>query len=409
VFRRHEGQVAEVYYAPLHGRAGRVVAGYSVGRVVGEHSAGRIKHQLAESEARFRTMADSAPVLLWMAGTDGLCHFFNQTWLSFTGQTPEHESGVGWAEGVHPEDFSMCMDTFMEAFNARRGFQMTYRLRRHDGEFRWLLDHGVPRHTPDGEFRGYVGSCIDITERKQVEDELRRTADRLKQSNTELERFAYAASHDLQEPLRMVASYTGLLAEKYQDSLDEQAHKYIAFAVDGAVRMRALIDGLLAVSRLQQAEEAARERVPCNDAVQQALANLDLAVVESGARLTVEALPTIYGHRAQLVQLFQNLIANALKFRGDEAPEIQIRAERIGASEWCFSIQDNGIGLQMEHAERAFVLFQRLHSRRRFPGNGIGLALCRHVVEFHDGRIWIASQVGVGTTVHFTLKDGAVG
>jgi len=407
LFRRRDQSVSEVYYSPLLGGNGAVVGGYAVSRPVGEYVDLRMKYQLAESEARFRTMADSAPVLLWMAGKDGLCHFFNQTWLTFTGRPHEQESGVGWAEGVHPEDFAHCMDTFMEAFNVRSAFQMMYRLRRHDGEYRWILDHGVPRYTPDGEFRGYVGSCIDITERKQVEDELRRTADRLQQSNTELERFAYAASHDLQEPLRMVASYTGLLAEKYQDSLDDQAKKYIAFAVDGAVRMRALIDGLLAVSRLRQAGDAVIESVSCDDAVRQALANLDLAVVESEARVTVDPLPTIAGHAAQIVQLFQNLLSNALKFRGTTPPVIHVRAERHGAREWCISIQDNGVGFPMEHAERAFALFQRLHSRRRFPGNGIGLALCRHVVELHHGRIWLTSEVGVGTTVEFTLRDAA--
>lgn len=392
------------FFVPLTAANGGIVGCAALARDRRSDQHQQLSEQLSESEARFRTMADCAPVLLWMAGTDARCNFFNQTWLTFRGRSLAEEFGFGWASGVHPIEFQMCMDTYMEAFRERREFEMVYRLQRHDGEYRWILDHGTPRFAPSGEFVGYIGSCTDITEQKNAEDALRRTGDRLARSNAELERFAHAASHDLQEPLRMVINFTSLLAKKYDAQLDASGRQYVAFAVDGARRMKALIDGLLALSSIKNIDRTAFAVIDMNDLVTQVLANLQLILAETGAQIEVGALPHVRGHTSLLLQTFQNLIHNALKFRR-ETPRIVIDAQIEGGVAH-FRVVDNGIGMDMKYADRVFVVFQRLHARNEYPGSGIGLGLCKQIVEVHEGKIWLESVPNQGTTMHMTLPLG---
>ena len=223
----------------------------------------------------------------------------------------------------------------------------------------------------------------------------------LARSNADLQQFAYVASHDLQEPLRMVASYTQLLARRYRGKLDSDADEFIGYAVDGANRMQRLINDLLAYSRVTSQGEVF-ERVDCNGLVEEVLSNLRVAVEESRAVVTHHPLPTVMADGGQLGQLFQNLIGNAIKFRGKEPPTVHVSAERR-TGEWLFAVRDNGIGVDPQYAERIFVIFQRLHDREEYPGTGIGLALCKKIVERHGGRIWVASQAGQGATFHVTL------
>jgi signal transduction histidine kinase len=231
--------------------------------------------------------------------------------------------------------------------------------------------------------------------------EHRQSQDELARSNRDLEQFAYVASHDLQEPLRMVATYTQLLAERYRGKLDSDADKYIHYAVDGAVRMQKLVQDLLAFSRVGR-HGLALENIDCNEVLQVALGNLEAAIQESGAIIERAQLPVLMADSSQLVQVFQNLIGNAIKFRGSEQPLIRVSAELSG-KEWVFSVADNGIGIAAEHVESVFVVFRRLHTRTEYPGNGIGLSICKKIVEQHGGRIWIESQVGNGSTFRFTL------
>jgi PAS domain S-box-containing protein len=251
-------------------------------------------------------------------------------------------------------------------------------------------------------------SNTDITARRQAEkqlegqtEELLRQKEELARSNADLEQFAYVASHDLQEPLRMVTAYTQLLSERYTGKLDETAQKFIGYAQDGAIRMQVLIQDLLAFSRVGRKEDTFTN-VDCNGVmadVKQALAS---AVQESGAVITCGELPTVSADRTQMMQLFQNLIGNAIKFRGEKTPAISVTAEKKNGN-WWFSVSDNGIGIAPEYAENIFVIFQRLHARAEYPGNGIGLAICKKIVERYGGKIWVESQPEAGSTFRFTL------
>jgi signal transduction histidine kinase len=237
-------------------------------------------------------------------------------------------------------------------------------------------------------------------ERRRAEVELARKVEELARSNRDLEQFAYVASHDLQEPLRMVAAYTQLLAERYAGKLDENADKYIHYALEGALRMQTLVEDLLTFSRVGRNRQ--RVELAAAGALREALQNLQAALQESGADVHHDGLPTVVADRTQLAQLFQNLIGNAIKFRGAASPVITVSAEKVGA-EWVFSVSDNGIGIAAEHIEAIFVIFQRLHTRAEYPGNGVGLAICKKIVEQQGGRIWVESQPQQGATFKFTL------
>lgn len=248
---------------------------------------------------------------------------------------------------------------------------------------------------------------LNETLERRVEErtrELQRRSEDLRRSNEELEKFAYVASHDLQEPLRMVSSYTQLLARRYKDQLDEDAEEFIGYAVDGAERMQTLINELLKYSRVGT---QGKELTPtdCEEVLKAACANLKIAMEESESELKFGSLPTVVGDQTQLIQLFQNLIGNAIKFRREGVPpEIEVSARESGGW-WIFSVSDNGIGIEAEYVERIFVIFQRLHGRVEYPGTGIGLALCKKIVERHGGTIRLESAPGEGSTFHFSLPS----
>jgi len=255
---------------------------------------------------------------------------------------------------------------------------------------------------------GFVMHWQDITERNKAEAAIiaaKKAAEavnrELTRSNADLEQFAYVASHDLQEPLRSVASSVQLLQMRYAGRLDARADEFIKHAVGGATRMKTLIDDLLAFSRIgakrEQTEELSMEHV-----LSEAMRNLEVAILESNAKITHDPLPNLHGYGAQIAQLLQNLISNACKFRGDKAAVVHVRADREG-SEWVFSVADQGIGINSKYFERVFELFKRLHTREEYAGTGIGLALCKKIVERHGGRIWVESEKGRGTTFFFTL------
>lgn len=252
------------------------------------------------------------------------------------------------------------------------------------------------------ELRTYMESLQEeIGSRKRTEEQIKATLMELERSNKELEQFAYVASHDLQEPLRMVSSYTQLLAQRYEDQLDDKAKKFMDYAVDGAVRMQRLINDLLAYSRVST-QGKTLETIDSHLALGEALRNLAAAIEENQVIVTNDDLPAVRADATQLSQLFQNLVGNAIKFRGANVPRIHISACDLGR-EWHFSVKDNGIGIEAKYAEKVFAIFQRLHTRQEYPGTGIGLAICKRIVERHGGRIWFESELGNGATFNFTM------
>ena len=252
-----------------------------------------------------------------------------------------------------------------------------------------------------GNLAGFISIARDATIRKRMEQKLKDTMDDLKRSNRDLEQFAYVASHDLQEPLRMVSSYTQLLSRRYKGKLAEDADEFIEYAVDGANRMQGMIQALLAFSRVgtrgNPFEPTEGEMI-----LEKALTNLKAAIADSGAEITHDPMPTISVDSIQIIQLLQNLIGNALKFRGDKPPKIHVGVEER-EEDWLLSVSDNGIGIDPEYKERIFVIFQRLHGKGEYPGTGIGLAVCKRIVERHGGRIWVESEPGQGSTFLFTI------
>jgi PAS domain S-box-containing protein len=243
----------------------------------------------------------------------------------------------------------------------------------------------------------------EIAQRRQAEEALRGIAAELARSNAELELFASVASHDLQEPLRMVSSYLELLAQRYQGQLDGKADRWIGFAVEGAVRMKRLINDLLEFSRVGTRGKPL-EPTDCGPIFAAAVANLQHVIRETDALVTSGPLPTVYADATQMTQLLQNLIGNAIKYRSQKQPEVHVEARREG-DDWLFSVRDNGIGIDPQFAERIFIIFQRLHTREEYSGTGIGLAICKKIVERHGGRIWVESQPGAGATFSFTIPE----
>jgi signal transduction histidine kinase len=263
------------------------------------------------------------------------------------------------------------------------------------------IKQGAADYVLKNQLARLPGSVRRAIREKQLREDHRHSQEELARSNRDLEQFAYVASHDLQEPLRMVATYSQLLAERYRGKLDADADKYIGYAVDGALRMQKLVQDLLAFSRVGRLG-LALESVDINVVLEDALKNLEAAMQESGAVIEHVQLPVALADSTQLVQVFQNLIGNAIKFRGSEPPSIRVAAEAAG-KEWVFSVADNGIGILAEHRENVFVIFRRLHTRTEYSGNGIGLSICKKIIEQHGGRIWVESEPGHGSNFKFTL------
>lgn len=347
----------------------------------------------------------SQEAIIAMAIDDGMITAWNRAAEGIYGYTAEEMIGRKRLRVLVPEDRLTELGELVDA--VRRGERVTgfetVRLRKDGRSFDASLTVS-PLLDGDGKVIGGMAVSRDITERKQAQEALRKKHAELERSNAELEQFAYVASHDLQEPLRMVACYTELLAMRYQGRLDERADQYIRYAVDGSTRMQQLINDLLAYGRVG-AGDRPQELVNLSEVVDDIVCDLDVAIRESDAQVTCAQLPSVQGRRSLLYQLLQSLVGNALKFRGEEPPRIHIAAERQG-TEWVLSVTDNGIGVESVFAERIFRVFQRLHERGRYPGSGIGLAIAKKIVEWHGGRIWVEPGLGKGARFCFTLPAG---
>src|SRR5580658_543329 len=402
--RRKDGSEfpLEIMLSPLESTEGILVTAairdISVRKAAEEH--------LAQMEGRYRGLLEAAPdaMVVVNQGTEIVLlnvqaeNRFGYRRDELLGQKVKNIIPEGFAERLIADGTRTAADALAQQIGT--GIELVGR--RKDGSEFPLEIMLSPLESPEGIL--VTAAIRDITVRKDAETHLVKTVGELKRSNDELQQFAYVASHDLQEPLRMVASYTQLLAKRYKGRLDSEADEFIAFAVDGCNRMQALIQDLLAYSRSGTNGKALRE-VSSEKALKDALSNLRATIQESGALVTYDSLPAITSDDTQLVQVFQNLVGNAIKYRSAEVPQVHVSATRNGGNEWIFSVRDNGLGIDPQYFERIFILFQRLHGRDEFEGTGIGLAICKKIVERLGGRIWVESQPEKGSTFYFALPE----
>ncbi|RYY44852.1 MAG: PAS domain S-box protein, partial [Chitinophagaceae bacterium] len=381
---------------------------------------------IREQEAWFRNMTNNVPVMIWRSGTDKGCSFVNSTWLQFTGRKLEQELGMGWTESIHPDDCEECIRIYMRSFDKRKPFKTECRLRRHDGEFRWVIKEEQPIFSAEGEFLGYIASCTEIHEKKlahqemearvaQRTTELKEALEELAYTNDELSQFAYVASHDLQEPLRKIITYTDRLTDKRKVwTKDEKAH--LDKIINSSERMRRLINDLLNFSKTARSNKAFK-KVELAEIVNEALKDLDLKIDEKRAKINVRSSLAVEGNALQLYQLFYNLIGNALNFSIESKPPlITVTSKKLSRTKLAsytaldqksnyveIVVKDNGIGFKPEFAEQIFAIFQRLNTSEKYAGSGIGLALCRKIVTNHRGIIFAESTPGEGSSFHIIL------
>jgi PAS domain S-box-containing protein len=361
---------------------------------------------LRHSEEYFRAVTENASDIITILGADGAIRYESFSIERILGYGREELLGRDVFEFIHPDDKSGSMKTFAEVME-KPSIPLSLKVRFLHKNMTWrtLEVVGVNLlHNP--AVGGIVINSRDITKREEAEQQLKKTTDELARSNADLQQFAYVASHDLQEPLRIIESFVKLLARRYKDKLDDKAEEFIGFTIDGVRRMQDLIKDLLEYSRVGT-KGINLKPVDFSLAADRAVLNLQSAIEESNAVITHDKLPSVMADASQLNSLFQNLFSNAIKFHGMEAPRIHVSAERK-EDDWIFSVKDNGIGIKPSESERIFAVFQRLHGRGEYPGTGIGLAICKRIVERHGGRIWVESEPEKGSVFFFTIPDRKV-
>jgi PAS domain S-box-containing protein len=395
---------------------GHVVGTFGISRDITARKLAQEK--LRESEERLQSILDNTSAVIYMKDQPGRYLLINRQFENLFHVTNAQVQGKTDHEIFPPELADAFRANDLKVLESPTPLEFEEVAPHKDGLHTYV---SIKFRLPDaaGAPCAVCGVSTDITPRKKAEQALAQKTEELAHSNRELELFAYVASHDLQEPLRMIASYTQLLARRYKGQLDQDADEFIHYAVDGAERMQTLINDLLAYSRVGTRGKPFAP-TDCNEVLRRALDNLKVAIEDSQAVIHTAALPKVMGDEVQLTQLFQNLLSNAIKFRGGRTPEIHVSAEMkpvpspasvapdkfaagLRGEEWTFAVRDNGIGIEREFYDRIFVIFQRLHGRDEYPGTGIGLAVCKRIVERHGGRIWVESEPGRGSTFCFTL------
>ncbi len=359
-------------------------------------SARREEEIRRHSEQEFRVLANAIPNLAWMARADGWVFWFNERWSEYTGATLEQMEGWGWQSVVDPEERTEVLNHWREALQTGSPFDRVVSLRGADDMYRPFLTRIIPIRDATGRVLRWFGTNTDVSEQKNTENALRR-------ANADLEQFAYSASHDLQEPIRNVAVYAELLQRRYGDKLDEEGRRALRFMNEGARRMEMLVRDLLIYRQSSEPSDEPVAEVDANAVLDRAVADLAGTIQETGARVTRGPLPLVRMREVHLEQLFQNLIGNALKYRGADPPKVHVSAERAG-DYWRFAVRDNGIGIDPKYREVIFGIFKRLHGGASRSGTGIGLAICQRLVERYGGRIWVESELGKGATFFFTIR-----
>ncbi len=398
-FRLRSGEVREYeyLYAPVIGESGAVEAIAGATRDVTERK--EAEEQLRKSEMQFRQLFDSLPQLVWSATPQGFEDLYNKQWFEYTGLAEKDLTGDG-SKIIHPEDLPLAARRWHHSLATGEPYEIEYRCRRHDGEYRWFLGRANPVLDAEGRVVRWFGTCTDIHDKKESENALLK-------AHRQLEEFSYVASHDLQEPLRMVNIYSQLLL-KQVDPAQGDIGLYADFIRQGVKRMETLINDLLTFARAVQSETDvpspdAHQTADLAAALEEAKSVLCTRIQENNALITAPALPAVRGDTRQMAHVFQNLISNSLKYRSpDRRPEINITVTPTDTG-WILSLADNGIGFEPRYAERIFGLFKRLH-KDEYPGTGLGLAICQRIAERYGGRIWAEGRPGLGATFHLALQ-----
>jgi PAS domain S-box-containing protein len=403
---RKDGKIINVSItlSPVYDLQGNITGISFISRDITEKKT--TEEKLRESEKKYRNIVETANEGILITNDEAIVSYANNKMTSMLGYTLKEFSGrLIWdfiCEGHKP-----IVKLNLE--KRRQGLSGSYELEliRKNGSSLWTLINSKPLFNDKVEFMGSMSMLTDITEVKKAEENLKLKIEELSRSNTELEQFAYVSSHDLQEPLRMISSYLQLLQRRYQGKLDDKADKYIYFAVDGAARMQTLINDLLEFSRVAtRAKEP--EPTDCEFLFNQVMSDLEIFIKENKATVSHDSLPEVMADNTQLAQVLQNLITNGIKFHSKEPPKIHFSAKKK-TNEWVFSVHDNGIGIDPQYSEKIFEVFKRLHKKEEYPGTGIGLAICKKIVERHGGRIWVESELGKGSTFYFTLPINSRG
>jgi PAS domain S-box-containing protein len=406
VRRRKDGTEIDVSLLAISVRtiAGKHVLNYAIYRDITERK--RAEERLRESEARFQTMADTAPVLIWMTGTDGLCNYFNKPWLEFTGRTMEQEVGMGWTEGLHPDDVQGCFDGFLPAFHARKPFRIEYRLRRADGEYRWVIESGIPRYTPGGEFTGYIGSNIDITDLKRAEEE----REKLRQAQADLAHInrvsmmgelAASLAHEIKQPIAAALMDAKTCVRWLRRDTPDVAEGCEAALrmINDATRAAEVIDR---VRSLYRRDTSDRELLDINEIIREMTVLLHDKANRTSVLIRTEldsGLPLIAADRVQLQQVLMNLILNGIEAMKDANGELTITSKRTSDGQLLVSVSDSGVGLPGGEVDRIFEPFFTTKEQ----GTGIGLSISQRIIESHGGRLWACANTGRGATFQFTL------
>jgi PAS domain S-box-containing protein len=406
VRRRKNG--SEVYVSLLALRVtttvGKQAMNYAIYRDITQRKLA--EERLQESEARFQAMADTAPVLIWMTGTDGLCNYFNKPWLEFTGRTTEQEVGTGWIQGVHPDDVKGCFESFLPAFHARKPFRMEYRLRRGDGEYRWLIESGIPRYTGAGEFAGYIGSNIDITDLKHAEEE-RERLHRLEADLAHINRVSMmgeltaSLAHEINQPIAAALMNAQTCLRWLRRDMPDVAEGCEAASriINDARRAAEIINRVRSLYRRDTSE---RELLDLNEMIREMIVLLHDKANGSSISIRTEldpGLPLITADRVQLQQVLMNLMLNGIEAMKDASGELMVTSKRTEDGPVLVSVSDSGIGLPVGEVERIFEAFFTTKAQ----GTGMGLSISRRIIESHGGRLRAASNSGRGATFQFTL------
>lgn len=358
---------------------------------------------LQQNDAMLKAITAAVPEILFTMTRDGDAEYLNERLVKYSGRELQELVAHGWLEATHPDDrpgiaaqLSTCFDL------GSKDFEACIRLRGADGVYRWFKCHAAPVLDDNAKVKRWVGVCSNIDREKHLTDALERRTQELMTLNEGLERFAYAASHDLQAPLSTIGMITQLFVRREGGKLDEKSSDMLASISNAVGRMKRLIKDIMEFATANNAGSEASAPINARVVAELAISNLEQAIKESGAMIVLNDLPTIYAKESALLRLFQNLIANALKYRGKDAPHVCISAS-LRQEEWVFSIEDNGIGIDRQYHSKIFEPFRRLHAQSEYEGSGLGLSACQRVVQASNGRIWVESEVGKGATFFFTL------